>query len=375
MSAHSKGEYHVNDNIHPSELMKSAEQFIGLCYAELNRTQEEAESRLMDIRSQIELTGTYEHTSEELTHGAKMAWRNSNRCIGRLFWDRLKVTDARHLSKTSDIFSELIRHIENATNGGKIVPTITIFRPSRPGEPPLTIKNHQLIRYAGYETPDGTVGDPASISFTKECMELGWQGDLTHHDVLPLVVQQGNEPPEWLSIPHSSVLEVSLEHPELPDLIDQGLKWYGVPIISDMLLEIGGIMYTAAPFNGWYMGTEIGARNLADKERYNKLPLIAELMGQDTSSESTLWRDRALVELNYAVLYSFKKAGVSIVDHHTAATQFGLFERREEQAKRELTGDWSWLIPPVSPATTHIFHKSYNNEIRSPYFHYRNKGQ
>ena len=36
------------------------------------------------------------------------------------------------------------------------------------------------------------------------------------------------------------------------------MKWYGVPMISDMRLEIGGISYTAAPFNGWYMGTEIG---------------------------------------------------------------------------------------------------------------------
>ena len=69
------------------------------------------------------------------------------------------------------------------------------------------------------------------------------------------------------------------------------------------LLEIGGIMYTAAPFNGWYMGTEIGARNLADEGRYNKLPLIAKLMGQDTSSETTLWRDRALVELNRRPLF------------------------------------------------------------------------
>jgi nitric-oxide synthase, bacterial len=171
------------------------------------------------------------------------------------------------------------------------------------------------------------------------------------------------------------VLEVPLEHPELPALKAERIKWYGVPLISDMLLEIGGIMYTAAPFNGWYMGTEIGARNLADEGRYNKLPLIAKLMGQDTSSETTLWRDRALVELNAAVLYSYKKAGVSIVDHHSAAAQFGLFEQREQQAGRELTGDWSWLIPPVSPATTHIFHTSYYNDIRSPNFHYRSKGQ
>lgn len=362
----------MNNNLHHTDLFQSAKQFIMLCYTELNRTMEEAEARLKDIRAQIELTGTYEHTSEELILGAKIAWRNSNRCIGRLFWDRLQVTDARHLTEFPDILSALIDHIESATNGGRIVPKITIFRAARPGEEPLIIKNHQLIRYAGYETPNGILGDPASISFTKECMELGWQGDMTPHDILPLVVQQGNEPPEWRQIPRSCVMEVSLEHPEMPALIEEGLKWYAVPIISDMQLEIGGIMYTAAPFNGWYMGTEIGARNLADEQRYNKLPLIAQLMGQDTSSESTLWRDRALVELNYAVLYSYKKAGVSIVDHHTAATQFAAFERREEQAGRELTGDWSWLIPPLSPAATHIFHKSYANDIHSPNFHYRN---
>ncbi|MGV2644781.1 nitric oxide synthase, partial [Clostridium perfringens] len=64
-----------------------------------------------------------------------------------------------------------------------------------------------------------------------------------------------------------------------------------------------------------------------------------------------------------------------IVDHHSAAAQFGLFAQREQQAGRELTGDWSWLIPPVSPATTHIFHTSYHNVLRSPKFPYRSKGQ
>ncbi|MGR5915266.1 nitric oxide synthase oxygenase [Bacillus pacificus] len=55
--------------------------------------------------------------------------------------------------------------------------------------------------------------------------------------------------------------EVPIEHPEYP-ISSLGAKWYRVPMISDMRLEIGGISYTAAPFNGWYMGTEIGARNL-----------------------------------------------------------------------------------------------------------------
>lgn len=96
-----------------------------------------------------------------------------------------------------------------------------------------------------------------------------------------------------------------IEHPEYP-ISSLGVKWYGVPMISDMRLEIGGISYTAAPFNGWYMGTEIGARNLADHDRYNLLPAVAEMMDLDTSRNGTLWKDKALIELNIAVLHSFK---------------------------------------------------------------------
>ena len=129
----------------------------------------------------------------------------------------------------------------------------------------------------------------------------------------------------------------------------------------------------SAPFNGWYMETEIGARNLADENRYHLLPAVAEAMGLDTSRNDTLWKDKALVELNIAVLHSFKRKGISLVDHHTAASQFKLFEAKESVCSRELTGDWSWLIPPLSPASTHIFHKSYNNRVITPNFFYKNK--
>jgi nitric oxide synthase oxygenase domain/subunit len=72
-----------------------------------------------------------------------------------------------------------------------------------------------------------------------------------------------------------------------------------------MMLDVGGLEFTACPFNGWYMGTEIG-RDLADINRYNKLPIIAEKMGLDTMTNMSLWKDRALIELNYAILYSFQ---------------------------------------------------------------------
>ena len=42
-----------------------------------------------------------------------------------------------------------------------------------------------------------------------------------------------------------------------------------------MSLDVGGLIFTACPFNGWYMQTEI-ARDLADANRYNKLPVSFE---------------------------------------------------------------------------------------------------
>ncbi|MFC0043978.1 nitric oxide synthase oxygenase [Metabacillus iocasae] len=352
-------------------LYEEAEHFINSCYEELGKTPKQLQARLAEIKEEITINGTYTHTFEEIEHGARVAWRNSNKCIGRLFWQSLHVVDARSLQDEEAIFHALIEHIDYATNNGKIRPTITVFKPQVHEANSVRIWNHQLLRYAGYETEYGVLGDPASLAFTKVCEELGWKGKGTHFDLLPLVIQVNNREPKWFEIPPEVVLEVPIEHAELPELNELGIKWYGVPIISDMRLEMGGLHYVAAPFNGWYMETEIGARNLADEDRYNLLPKVAEIMKLNTSSNATLWKDKALIELNVAVLQSFKEKGVSIVDHHTAAQQFKLFEQREESSGRDVTGDWTWLIPPVSPATTHIFHKSYRNEIVKPNYFYQ----
>lgn len=354
-------------------IQEAAEQFIRECYAELGKGPEELRRRLDEIDESIATTGTYEHTFEELEQGAKLAWRNSNRCIGRLFWESLQVRDARAAATTEEMADALLRHIEEATNGGRVLPMITVFRAVRPGEAGPRVWNHQLIRYAGYRTEDGILGDPITADLTAWCMKLGWKGNGTRFDVLPLVLQMGEEPPRAYEVPPSIVAEVPIRHPELAEFDSLGLKWYGVPFVANMRLEIGGLQYTAAPFNGWYMGTEIGARNLADPQRYDQLPAVARLMGLDTTRESTLWRDKALVELNVAVLHSYRQAGVTIVDHHTAAQQFTRFEEKEAAKGRPVTGDWTWLIPPVSPATTPIFHKGYDNRIVSPNFFYQHE--
>lgn len=326
------------------------------------------EQRLKEIEEEIISTGTYTHTEEELVYGAKVAWRNSNKCIGRLFWNSLHVFDHRHLEGEEEIFEALVEHIRYATNDGKIRPTISIFAPGR-----VRIWNDQLIRYAGYAKDGQVIGDTVSLDVTKKFHELGFPMGDQPYDILPLVIQVDDRPPKMFSIPKDAILEVPITHSQYPKVEQIGMRWYAVPIISNMGYEVGGITYEAAPFNGWYMGTEIGARNLADEDRYNFLPQVAEAIGIEAKRAHTLWKDRALVELNYAVLESYKQAGVSIVDHHTAAQQFQLFEQQEEKEGRDVTGNWTWLIPPLSPATTHIFHRPYNNTKKSPNYIYQQK--
>lgn len=336
--------------------------FLNLYKKETNQSEEWINERLKEIENK----GLFSPTTDELTFGAQVAWRNSNKCIGRLFWKTLNVFDERHLTDEHAIFDAVVRHVKFATNFGKILPTLTVFEMKR-----VRFWNHQIIRYAGYETANGVIGDSDSIAFTKKCMELGWKGEGTHFDVLPIVIQVDERPPVLFELPKEEVLEVELEHPEYPNFKELGLKWYAVPIISSMKFSIGEIDYGACPFNGWYMGTEIGARNLGDSYRYNQCEAVAKLIGLDTSSSATLWRDRALVELNIAVLHSFKREKVTIVDHHTASQQFKLFQQQEAENNRPVTGNWVWLVPPISGSSSHIFHEPIHNEINRPNYFYQ----
>ena len=156
--------------------------------------------------------------------------------------------------------------------------------------------------------------------------------------MLPLIVQSPGACPTLYALPADAVLEVALEHPQFAWFADLGLRWYAVPVISDMYLEIGGVCYPAAPFNGWYMCTEIGSRDFGDADRYNQLPVIASYLGLSMASEQTLWKDKALTELNLAVLHSFNQAGVTITDHHTESDRFLRHLEREERAWQGVPG-------------------------------------
>jgi nitric-oxide synthase len=278
--------------------------------------------RLTEARTEIADTGTYRHTPQELAYGARVALRDSGWCTSGVPWRRLKVRDLRGLRNSAAVAAECVQHLRLSTNGGQIRPLVTVFAPDTPSTPGPCIWNEQLVRYAGYRDATGhVVGDPRYADFTEAVTKMGWRPPTRRgrFDHLPLVVETQHEGPQLFTVPRDVIQEVPLEHPDLPWFVELGLRWHAVPVISNMRLAIGGITYPAAPFNSWFVGAEIGTRSLADEGAYAVVREVAARLGLDTRTERTLWRDRATVELNRAVLHSFDAAQVTITDHHAEA--------------------------------------------------------
>lgn len=320
----------------------------------------EAKARRKAVLSALRASDHYDHTAEELAFGARVAWRNHARCIGRLFWKSLEVCDCRGIDTPAQVAGHVFGHMAEAFGGGRIRSRISIFAPARPGQVPVTIESAQVIQYAGYLDEHGSViGDAQNLELTRIVTALGWRprSEPQPWDVLPLLVRAADGRRHIFDVPQDLTHEVEIKHSRYPGIDRLKLRWYAVPCVSNMHLTIGGIDYPCAPFNGHYMATEIASRDFADRKRYNLLPRVAEAMGLQASDETDpLWRDRALTELNFAVLESYRAAGIDMIDHHSASAQFMEFVKREQREGRTVSGDWSWIVPPQASAGCPVFH-------------------
>uniref|UniRef100_A0A3Q2NWL0 Nitric oxide synthase n=1 Tax=Fundulus heteroclitus TaxID=8078 RepID=A0A3Q2NWL0_FUNHE len=362
------------DEVRPKEeLLPLAADFIDQYYSSIKRYGSKAHvDRWEEVTKEIEASGTYQLKDTELIYGAKHAWRNAARCVGRIQWSKLQVFDARDCTTAHGMYNYICNHIKYATNKGNLRSAITIFPQRTDGKHDFRVWNSQLIRYAGYKQPDGSIhGDPANVEFTEICMQLGWKAPKGRFDVLPLLLQANGNDPELFEIPEDLILEVPIIHPKFEWFKDLELKWYGLPAVANMLLEIGGLEFTGCPFSGWYMGTEIGVRDFCDSSRYNILEDVANKMGLDTRKTSSLWKDQALVEINIAVLYSFQSCKVTIVDHHSATESFMKHMENEYRVRGGCPGDWVWIVPPMSGSITPVFHQEMLNYRLTPSFEYQ----
>lgn len=326
-----------DDHDAKAKLLREAYEFQRMCDGD--------PSRWSSIQAEVEATGTYELTFDELEFGARTAWRNAPKCANRKFWKDLMLRDERAAATNKDMFDACVEHVRIALQSGVNVAVLTCFpRGAR-------VWNDQLLRFAAYRQPDGKIiGDPVNLEFTRMLTRrFGWTGRQTPFDLLPLVVQLSPEsPPELFEMPASLPL-VSIWHPDHPCVGALGLKWYAVPAVSSFELDVGGVVFTAVPFSGWYADVEI-VRDLGDPDRYNALPKIVEALHKTTNSP--IARDAAQVVLNEAVLYSFAHAKMTVVDHHTLIDGFYSWYQQELRDRGFATGNWKWIIPPTAAAST-----------------------
>uniref|UniRef100_A0A8C7TJA0 Nitric oxide synthase, inducible n=1 Tax=Oncorhynchus mykiss TaxID=8022 RepID=A0A8C7TJA0_ONCMY len=353
----------------PLEILPQAIDLINQYYKSFKIPKSEHHlARLEEVAMEIGSTGTYSLTMDELVFGARQAWRNAPRCIGRIQWSNLQVFDARKCKTTQDMFKSLCEHLQFATNGGNLRSAITVFPLRKEDMQDFRVWNSQLVKYAGYQMPDGSIqGDPSSVEFTEICIRLGWKPQYGLFDVLPLVLQVNGEDPDLYEIPPHLILEVPMEHPQYKWFQDLGLKWYALPAVSNMLMEIGGLEFPACPFNGWYMGTEIGVRDFCDYQRYNVLEEVGRRMGLETHKLSSLWKDQALVTINVAINVLL----LTHYYHHSAAESFMMHMETEFRLRGGCPADWAWLVPPMSGSLTPVFHQEMVNYILSPFFYYQ----
>lgn len=336
------------------------------------KPEQDKESRVKEVLEQLREKGTYTHSIDEITWGAKSAWRNAARCSGRIVWRTLKLFDCRHVTTAQDMFKAMIRHFDYSYNKGNIRPALTLFRERREGEIDLRVWNYQMLGYAGYKQEDGSViGDPVNCGFTEFCQSLGWTGQGEMYDLLPVVLSGTDGLPVLFEIPDSMNLTVKIHHPTIPAISNMGLEWIGIPGVSNMMLEAGGIQYTASPFTGWFLSTEVASRDLLDVQRYNLLEPLGQALNLDMSSNATMWKDEVCLELNKAVLDSYTKAGVTMVDQFTNAEQFMTHFAAEHKERGGCPADWVWVVPPQSGSLVPTFHQEMANYHLSPSYEYQ----
>lgn len=98
-------------------------------------------------------------------------------------------------------------------------------------------------------------------------------------------------------------------------------------------------------------------------------------MGLETRNPTSLWKDKALVEINIAVLHSFQLKNVTIVDHHTASESFMKHLDNENKLRNGCPADWLWIVPPMSGSATPVYHQEMLSYILKPSFDYQEPPQ
>lgn len=316
--------------------------------------------------------GTH-HTSEELERRLKLAWLNSDRCIGRLFFNQLCVLDYREARTDEEIRDGLLTHLATAKNEPyrSIKPVASVFDPS------VKIINSELLEYAGWQDGSEVIGDRKNLQLTALAEANGWHPKRGQYTLLPLMWHKGDGEMTVAPIPEqyngqSIRQEIELEHPDPSKtwLNDMRLRWFWGPFISDRRVFMDGQSYTA-PFSGYYQHEEI-ARDLLEPSRYALLEKIGEQMcrGWDIDLQrSDGWKHEVATLVNTMVEYSYQRDRVQTVSSIASSKQFVRLMEDMRELDFPLPHDYGWIRSSMPAFQTEHYHHAYPVQNVDPPLH------
>jgi nitric-oxide synthase len=132
------------------ERKEEARAFIRTYYRENELPDADRSAREREVLRDLRRHGFYRHSADELTFGARLAWRNHAACVGRLYWKSLDVFDCRAVTDPDAMAGQLFDHLRIAQGNGRIRSVISIFAPAEGDARPAYVENRQVAQYAGY---------------------------------------------------------------------------------------------------------------------------------------------------------------------------------------------------------------------------------
>ena len=160
------------DGPDPREVREFFEQY----KAYVDMDEDAYRARIAEVAAEIQATGTYTHTTDELTVGAKLAWYNHSRCIGKLYWRSLTVRDCRHVTDARGHPRRLLRAPARRPQR----------RPHQADDHDLRARRPRQARRAPAQRPDRRLrrlpatrtapwlGDGGALELTELAQSLGW---------------------------------------------------------------------------------------------------------------------------------------------------------------------------------------------------------
>ena len=203
---------------------------------------------------------------------------------------------------------------------------------------------------------------PAELNFTDTVKKyFSWvpkSGSSGMFDCLPLVLQiDPKQPPSIFELPEECLLEVPIHHPNVPEISSLGLKWYGIPAVSNITLRPRGLHYTRCTVQRLVHGD-----GDCDSKFRRREPV--QLASKDCRSDGnrlflhggdSVARSRLGCSQLCRVVISSPVTHASIVDHHTAAASFVQWHAEELKNRGYCPGNWKWIIPPTASSTSSIY--------------------